>query len=244
MINNMDKVLVILPTYNEAENIAQILKEVSSLSCDVLVIDDNSPDKTFNIVKDLQTQNKKIHLIKRSAKLGLGSAYREGFEWAINNNYSYVVEMDADFSHSVSDLEKMLQLRKSFGLVIGSRYVKGGRIEGWSNKRYYLSYFANKIIKILAFTRVNDLTGGFRIYGVDTLKVIKASSTKSEGYAFQVEMTINSIIKGILIKEIPITFRERREGKSKMDNSIIFEAILFLVKIPLKRLSNFFNFKS
>jgi len=231
----MKKVLIILPTYNEATNIEKIINKIIKLGCEVLVVDDNSPDKTFEIVENLKTQYKNINLIKRSGKLGLGSAYREGFKWALENNFLFIVEMDADFSHSVEDLEKMLSYRSKHDVIIGSRYTPEGKIEGWSKKRYYLSLIANKVVRLLAFTKVNELTGGFRIYTADALKKIDAVNTKNNGYAFQIEMTINSIIKGLSIKEVPITFRERSGGVSKMNKFIIVEAIFYLMKIPFIR---------
>jgi len=231
----MKKVLIILPTYNEATNIEKIINKIIKLGCEVLVVDDNSPDKTFEIVENLKTQYKNINLIKRSGKLGLGSAYREGFRWALENNFLFIVEMDADFSHSVEDLEKMLSYRSKHDVIIGSRYTPEGKIEGWSKKRYYLSLIANKVVRLLAFTKVNELTGGFRIYTADALKKIDAVNTKNNGYAFQIEMTINSIIKGLSIKEVPITFRERSGGVSKMNKFIIVEAIFYLMKIPFIR---------
>jgi len=231
----MKKVLIILPTYNEATNIEKIINKIIKLGCEVLVVDDNSPDKTFEIVENLKNQYKNINLIKRSGKLGLGSAYREGFRWALENNFLFIVEMDADFSHFVEDLEKMLSYRSKHDVIIGSRYTPEGKIEGWSKKRYYLSLIANKVVRLLAFTKVNELTGGFRIYTADALKKIDAVNTKNNGYAFQIEMTINSIIKGLSIKEVPITFRERSGGVSKMNKFIIVEAIFYLMKIPFIR---------
>jgi len=236
----MKKVLIILPTYNEATNIEKIINKIIKLDCEVLVVDDNSPDKTYEIVENLKTQYKNINLIKRSGKLGLGSAYREGFKWALENNFLFIVEMDADFSHSVKDLEKMLSYRSKYDVIIGSRYTHEGKIEGWSKKRYYLSLVANKVVRLIAFTKVNELTGGFRIYTADALKKIDAINTKNNGYAFQIEMTINSIIKGLSIKEVPITFRERSGGVSKMNKFIVFEAIFYLMKIPFIRFFGIF----
>ena len=237
----MKKVLIILPTYNEAANIEKLINKIIKLGCEVLVVDDNSPDKTFEIVENLKTQFKNINLIKRSGKLGLGSAYREGFKWALENNFLFIVEMDADFSHSLEDLEKMLSYRSKYDVIIGSRYTDEGKIEGWSKKRYYLSLVANKVVRLLAFTKVNELTGGFRIYTADALKKIDAINTKNNGYAFQIEMTINSIIKGLSIKEVPITFRERSGGISKMNKFIIVEAIFYLMKIPFIRFVGIFR---
>lgn len=237
----MKKVLIILPTYNEATNIEKIINKIIKLGCEVLVVDDNSPDKTFEIVENLKNQYKNINLIKRSGKLGLGSAYREGFRWALENNFLFIVEMDADFSHSVEDLGEMLSYRSKYDVIIGSRYTPEGKIEGWSKKRYYLSLVANKLVRLLAFTKVNELTGGFRIYTADALKKIDAINTKNNGYAFQIEMTINSIIKGLSIKEVPITFRERSGGISKMNKFIIVEAIFYLMKIPFIRFFGIFR---
>ena len=222
--------LVIIPTYNEAQNILKMLSQFINSQFDVLIIDDNSPDKTYELVENFIKQNNFVHLIKRDGKEGLGSAYRKGFEWAINNQYEYAIEMDADFSHSFDDLISMFNAKENFDLVIGSRYITGGSTEGWSNSRKLLSVFANKFAKKMLNSQINDMTSGFRIYSTKALEKVSFSNTESNGYSFQIEMTYLFISKGLNIKEFPITFYERNLGKSKMSKSIAFEAIQYLVK--------------
>lgn len=222
--------LVIIPTYNEAQNILKMLSQFINSQFDVLIIDDNSPDKTYELVENFIKQNNFVHLIKRNGKEGLGSAYREGFEWAINNQYEYAIEMDADFSHSFDDLVLMFNSKENFDLVIGSRYITGGSTEGWSKSRKLLSVGANKFAKKMLNSQINDMTSGFRIYSTKALEKVSFSNTESNGYSFQIEMTYLFISKGLKIKEFPITFYERSLGKSKMSKSIAFEAIYYLVK--------------
>ena len=222
--------LVIIPTYNEAQNILKMLSQFINSQFDVLIIDDNSPDKTYELVENFIKQNNFVHLIKRNGKEGLGSAYRKGFEWAINNQYEYAIEMDADFSHSFDDLELMFNSKENLDLVIGSRYITGGSTEGWSKSRKLLSVGANKFAKKMLNSQINDMTSGFRIYSTKALEKVSFSNTESNGYSFQIEMTYLFISKGLKIKEFPITFYERNLGKSKMSKSIAFEAIYYLVK--------------
>ncbi len=235
----MENTLIIIPTYNEKENIDLIIKDILSLEVDILVVDDNSPDGTAKSVKELKEYNKRVSLLHREEKSGLGSAYRDGFKWAIKHNYEYVGEMDADFSHSVVDLNKLLKIKKDYGLVVGSRYVKHGKIVGWNKKRYLLSYIANKYSKLLTFSSVNDMTSGFRIYSIETLKKINFHKTKSNGYSFQIEMTVLCLNQNITITEIPITFHERREGLSKMNKGIVFEALFRVFLFTVKRIKYF-----
>lgn len=234
--------LIVIPTYNEVENIEKFLIETSKLNVSVLVVDDNSPDGTGNLVENLSKNSNKINLLQRGEKLGLGSAYRDGFKWGIENNFLYFVEMDADFSHRFEDLESMLAISTDNDVVIGSRYISGGGSLGWDIKRKILSKSANLISRILLKSKTNDMTSGFRCYSSTSLKKIKYYNTQSDGYSFQIEMTMRSEVLKLKIREIPIIFSERRLGNSKMSKKIIFEALFFLVKNGIKRWLNIKTF--
>ena len=223
-------VLVISPTYNEAKNIEKFIENIQKLNLDLLIIDDNSPDGTADIVKKFSSNFNSINLIVRDKKLGLGSAYRKGFKWAEENNYKYVVEMDADFSHQFSDLQNLLDQRRPNRLVIGSRYIPGGKTEGWSLYRKALSKYANLFSRILKQTDIKDMTSGFRVYSINALENSNYSQSKSDGYAFQIEMALKCINSGVEVIEVPITFVERELGTSKMNYQIIIEAIKYLFK--------------
>lgn len=238
MSYNSDTHLVVIPTYNEIANIKEFIYQISEIDVSVLIVDDNSPDGTWKTVEDISSNNNQIYLLKRHKKLGLGSAYRDGFRWGISNEYKYLLEMDADFSHKFDDLIKIIEASSDFGLVIGSRYIDEGGSNGWDFKRKILSSIANKLSKFVLKTNINDMTSGFRCYSVNALREIKYDTTKSDGYAFQVEMSVRCEEKGISIKEVPIIFNERRLGKSKMSKKIIFEAFLFLLKNGFKRWLN------
>ena len=231
----MDKLLVVIPTYNEKENIVKLIPEILKLNLCVLIVDDNSPDKTADTVNNFFKNNKNVNVLKRKQKLGLGSAYRDGFNWGIKNNFNYLVEMDADFSHQVNDLKKMIENKSENRLVIGSRYIPGGEIVGWSKRRELLSKFANKFVKFLTSSKVNDSTSGFRIYSKQVLEKIDYSKTTSNGYSFQIEMTLIAVDKGIDVIEVPITFLEREIGKSKMNYKIILEALKYLLFLKFKK---------
>lgn len=223
-------VLVITPTYNEAKNIEKFIENIQKLNLDLLIIDDNSPDGTADIVKKFSSNFNSINLIVRDKKLGLGSAYRKGFKWAEENNFKYVVEMDADFSHQFSDLQNLLDQRRPNRLVIGSRYIPGGKTEGWSLYRKSLSKYANLFSRILKQTDIKDMTSGFRVYSINALENSNYSQSKSDGYAFQIEMALKCINSGVEVIEVPITFVERELGTSKMNYQIIIEAIKYLFK--------------
>ena len=227
--------VVIIPTYNESKNISILLDLLINLSIDILIVDDNSPDGTGKIVEDYSASHKSINLIKRPDKLGLGSAYRDGFKWSIEQGYKYCIEMDGDFSHTILDLQNMVKYKDKYDLIIGSRYIEGGKTKGWSNSRKLLSITANNIAKIFLGTKVNDMTSGFRIYSKECLEDINYFSTTSNGYSFQIEMTYLSYLKNKSIKEIPITFHERNLGDSKMSKAIVFEAIKYLIFSRFKR---------
>jgi dolichol-phosphate mannosyltransferase len=212
--------LVVIPTYNEAENIANILHGLKLLDCDVLVIDDGSPDGTAQIVRNLG-----IEVIEREGKQGLGSAYRAGFSIALDRGYTYVIQMDADGSHQIKDLEKMMEWIGNADVLIGSRWVKDGQIANWSKFREYLSKSANTYANLLLSLGVKDTTSGFRIYTSALLKKMEISTIRSEGYCFQIEMTRRAISRGGSVAEIPITFIERAHGVSKMSVGIALEAV-------------------
>ena len=213
--------LVVIPTYNEAESIGTILDGLKDLDVDVLVIDDGSPDGTADIVR-----KHNVEVVERQGKQGLGSAYRAGFSIAIERGYTYVIEMDADGSHQISDLTTMMEWIGSADLLIGSRWVSDGSIENWSKFREYLSKSANRYANLLLSLGVKDTTSGFRIYTSSLLKKMEISTIRSEGYCFQIEMTRRAIARGGSIAEVPITFIERAHGKSKMSFSIALEAVV------------------
>ena len=230
-----DSHLVIIPTYNEIDNIEEFIIQISNFDVSVLIVDDNSPDGTGKVVEDITKINKKINLMKRKEKLGLGSAYRDGFKWGLDKGYSYLLEMDADFSHRFEDLVKILEASSSADMIIGSRYIEEGGSIGWDTRRKMLSSFANKLSKFLLKTKINDMTSGFRCYSNKALFEISYATTKSDGYAFQVEMSARAVQKQLSIKEVPIIFNERRLGNSKMSKKIVYEAFLYLVKNGMKR---------
>lgn len=217
----MRSALVVIPTYNEAESIGEILAALKPLDCDVLVIDDGSPDGTAQIVRNLG-----IEVIERAGKQGLGSAYRAGFSLAMDRGYTYIIQMDADGSHQVKDLEKMMEWIGSADLLIGSRYVKDGGVANWSTFRKNLSKSANKYANVVLSLGIKDTTSGFRIYTSAFVKKMEISTIRSEGYCFQIEMTRRAISRGGSIAEIPITFIERAHGVSKMSFKIALEAVL------------------
>ena len=225
------KEIVILPTFNEANNIAKIIKSLHILDIDILVVDDNSPDNTATIVKKLMLSNKRIDILQRPKKLGLGSAYRDGFKYSIKKGYKNIIQMDADFSHRIEDLKAMLNSINDYEVIIGSRYVNGGDSIGWSSSRKLLSKFANKFARKVTGCKINDMTSGFRVYSSNALKTIQSNATKSNGYGFQIEMSVKAYNKKLSIVEIPIIFNERREGESKMNFKIIIEALFIVLKL-------------
>ncbi len=232
------RVLVIVPTYNEAENIAAIIREVRSLEIDpdILVIDDNSPDGTAKIVKAMMERDPKVHLIERPRKMGLGSAYITGFKWALSNNFDVVVEMDADFSHDPKDIRRLIEGLENCDAVIGSRYVKGVSVVNWPISRLLLSYFANLYARVVTGVKIKDLTSGFKAIKTECLRSIDLDRIRSDGYAFQIELHFNLWFKGFKICEIPIIFVERRAGKSKLNKGIIWEAFWMVLRLGLRRI--------
>ena len=232
----MTKILVISPTFNEVENIQLFIDSVFEFpNLSLLIIDDNSPDGTSEIVRSNMVNNSRLQIISRPKKLGLGTAYIEGFAWFLNSDYEYCVQMDSDFSHSFNDLTKILYEIGKYDLVIGSRYVVGGATEGWGLYRRLLSKYANKISKSVLKSNINDLTGGFKLLNKRVISKIMETKLKSNGYTFQIE--INQIIEKnfFTIKEVPIEFKERVSGKSKMNYRIIIEAVYFLLRQYFKK---------
>ena len=238
MTTNPDSHLVIIPTYNEVDNITDFVNEISKFNVSVLFVDDNSPDGTGELINKISESNPQIKLLNRPSKQGLGSAYRDGFGWGIDKGYEFFIEMDADFSHSFDDLKRILQISSDFDLIIGSRYVSGGGSQGWDFKRKLLSSLANSASRIFLRSKVKDMTSGFRCYSKKSLNEIKYQQTQSDGYAFQIEMTLRCVEKKLSIKEIPIIFNERRIGNSKMSKKIIVEALIFLINNGIKRWLN------
>ena len=235
--------IVIIPTYNEIENIETIIRAVFSLHkpFDVLIIDDNSPDQTAAKVEALQSEFKdRLFLEKRNRKAGLGTAYVHGFHWALSRSYQYVFEMDADFSHNPADLEKLYQACH-FGeadVAIGSRYVIGVNVVNWPLSRVLMSYFASVYVKIITGMKIHDATAGFICYKRSVLEGINIERIHFIGYAFQIEMKYRSFCKGFRIVEVPITFTDRTKGESKMSNAIIKEAVFGVISLRIRNLFN------
>lgn len=232
----MSKILVIIPTYNELENIRKIIPEVLNKSddIDILVVDDNSPDNTGKYVEEKSRVEPRIKIIKRPYKMGLGTAYIAGFKYAIDNNYDLVFEMDADYSHDPKDIPSFLEAIKEADLVLGSRYINGVRVLNWPMKRLMLSYYASVYTRIITGLPVHDTTGGFKCFRIEVLKAIDLDKVKSNGYSFQIEMTYKAFKKNFKIKEIPIVFTDRAKGQSKMSKKIVREAVFMVWKLRLR----------
>jgi len=236
--NKKCKALVVIPTYNEIENIPKIIPEILSQdeAIEVLIVDDNSPDGTANLVKDMQKEDSRIHLIERPAKLGLGTAYVAGFKYALKNGYDYVFEMDADFSHDPKALPILLEKAREYDLVIGSRYVSGVNVVNWPMGRLLLSYFANLYTRLVTGMPIRDATAGFKCYKRRVIESLELDSIRSNGYSFQIETNFKAWKKGFRICEVPIVFVDRRAGISKMSKKIVYEAAWMVWKLKLKSL--------
>ncbi|NNC85393.1 MAG: polyprenol monophosphomannose synthase [Bacteroidia bacterium] len=231
--------LVIIPTYNEKENIQRIIRAVFALRTDfdILVIDDNSKDGTASIVKSLQTAfPDQLHIEERMGKLGLGTAYIHGFKWALKRNYGYIFEMDADFSHDPIDLERLLDACKNGGAdaAIGSRYVTGVNVVNWPMGRVMMSYFASKYVRIITGMNINDTTAGYMCYKRKVLEAIDLDKIKFIGYAFQIEMKFTSWKLGFNVVEVPVIFTDRSAGESKMISGIFSEAVFGVIELKVK----------
>jgi dolichol-phosphate mannosyltransferase len=235
--------LVIIPTYNEKENIEKIIRKVFSLAhaFEILIIDDGSPDGTATIVKSLQQEFPQLHLEERSGKLGLGTAYIHGFKWALDRKYEYIFEMDADFSHNPKDLIKLRNACLPTGqlgingadLAIGSRYVKGVNVVNWPMGRVLMSYFASMYVRLITGINIQDATAGFKCYRRIVLETIPMHKIKFVGYAFQIEMKFTAIKYGFNVVEVPIIFTDRTEGTSKMSTRIFREAFLGVIQMKM-----------
>tara|TARA_B100001250_G_scaffold231669_1_gene198867 strand:+ start:3006 stop:3725 length:720 start_codon:yes stop_codon:yes gene_type:complete len=234
----MNENLVIIPTYNEINNIEFIINKITSLNIeiDILVVDDNSPDKTYEKVEFLKKSISNLYLIINNKKSGIGKAYIKGFEFAISKNYSKIIQIDADMSHDPNDIPRLLKSSKDCDLVIGSRYINGIRIINWPLSRLALSYFANLYAKILTGLNIYDCTGGYKCIDINLLKSINLNNINSQGYSFQIEINYRAYIKNFKIKEIPIIFTDRTIGKSKMSKRIIIEAIFIVPILRLKKI--------
>jgi len=242
------RALIIIPTYNERDNIARIVDAVLSqqplcgdVSLSVLVVDDNSPDGTSDVVRSLQQSDShgadKVHLLSRAGKMGLGTAYVAGFKYGLAEGFDYIFEMDADFSHDPQEIPNFLREIKDYDLVLGSRYVSGANVANWPLSRLLLSYYANMYARIITGIRVHDATGGFKCFRRKVLEAIDLDDIRSNGYAFQIEMNFRAWRKGFRIKEIPIVFVDRHAGTSKMSKAIVREAIGMVWKLKYRAIS-------
>jgi len=235
------KSLVIIPTYNEIENIEAIIRAVFSQSDDVhiLIVDDNSPDLTGLEVQKLQKEfSNRLFLETRKEKSGLGTAYIHGFKWSLKKNYKYIFEMDADFSHDPKDLRKLHYVcdKEDASLSIGSRYVTGVNVVNWPMNRVLMSYFASKYVRVITGMKIHDTTAGFVCYKREVLEAIDLNTIKFIGYAFQIEMKFKAYLKKFKIVEVPVIFTDRTQGESKLSSGIISEAIFGVISMKLKSL--------
>lgn len=232
--------LVIIPTYNEKENISAMIDKVFSLGepFDLLVIDDGSPDGTAAIVRSRQAEFQgRLHLLERSGKLGLGTAYLTGFEWGLAQGYDYICEMDCDFSHNPDDLVRLYRAAaEGADVVVGSRYVQGVNVVNWPMSRLLMSYFASKYVRLVTGLPLNDATAGFVCYSRRALEHIDLGAVRMKGYGFQIEMKYTAWKLGLRLCEVPIIFTERREGASKMSGGIFREAFFGVLGLPFRRI--------
>ena len=239
----MSKALVVIPTYNELENIERLLRIIISLrhEFDILVVDDNSPDGTADLVKNqMKVFPDRVFLLERQGKLGLGTAYIAGFNWALERDYSYVFEMDADHSHNPNDLIQLLEACEidGFDMAIGSRYVTGVNVVNWPMNRVLMSWMASRYVRLITGMNVYDTTAGFICYRREILETINLDKIKFVGYAFQIEMKYKAYLSNFKIKEVPVIFTDRTKGESKMSSGIISEAIFGVITMRLKSLFN------
>jgi dolichol-phosphate mannosyltransferase len=230
------KSIVIIPTFNELENIQKLIPDILGRysTIDILVVDDNSPDGTGDYVDELSKTSDRVNLIRRAKKMGLGTAYIEGFKFALQKDYDFIFEMDADYSHDPRELKNFLRAAEKYDLILGSRYLMGVNVVHWPMRRLLLSYFANFYTRIVTGLPIHDATGGFKCFGKKVLESINLDNVKSNGYAFQIEMTFKAWKKGFKIGEIPIIFIDRTAGSSKMSKRIVREAIFMVWKLRLR----------
>ncbi len=237
----MSNALVVIPTYNEKDNIEPMIRKVFSLSrpFDVLIVDDGSPDGTADIVQRLQKEyGEELHLMQRGAKKGLGTAYLDAFKWGLERHFEYFFEMDCDFSHNPEDLVRLYETcaNEGYDVAIGSRYIKGVNVVNWPMSRVLLSFFASRYVRIILGIPVEDTTAGFMCYRRAVLERIKFKSIKFVGYAFQIEMKYVAFKLGFKIKEIPVIFTDRAVGTSKMSNNIIREAVFGVLQLKVRNI--------
>ncbi len=240
----MNNKIVIIPTYNEIDNAENIIRKVMSLQpeFDLLIVDDNSPDGTGNVVINLQKEFDRLHLLSRKEKNGLGTAYIEGFKWCLQHKYDYIFEMDADFSHNPDDLVRLYKAcEEGADLAIGSRYITGVNVVNWPMNRVLMSYYASSYVRMITGMTIRDTTAGFVCYKRNLLETIELDKIKFRGYAFQIEMKYTASKYGFKIVEVPIIFTDRTQGESKMSKGIFKEAILGVISLKLKSL--FRNYK-
>jgi dolichol-phosphate mannosyltransferase len=236
----VSKILVVIPTYNEAENIPRLIPLVleQAAGVEVLIVDDGSPDGTGNIVRALAQADPRIHLLERASKSGLGTAYVVGFKHALSGSYDFVFEMDADFSHNPKEIPVFLEKARDVDLVVGSRYTNGVRVLNWPMQRLLLSWTANVWTRFMTGLPLNDATGGFKCYRIAVLRGINLDSIRSNGYAFQIEMSYKAWRKGFRLGEVPIVFLDRNAGTSKMSKHIVYEAFFMLWKLRFRSMLN------
>ncbi len=240
MADEHSRALVIIPTFDEAQNLPQIVPQVLAQDArlEVLVIDDNSPDGTGRIADELATDMSRVHVMHRDGKQGLGTAYRAGFRWALERDYEFVFEMDADFSHDPKHLPEFLEAAQNADLVLGSRYLDGRvTVVNWPMTRLLLSYSANIYARVVTGLKVCDSTGGFKCFRRRVLEAINLDAVHSNGYSFQIEMSLRASRRGFRITEIPIVFVDRTEGHSKMSGGIIWEAVWMVWRLRFRALT-------
>jgi dolichol-phosphate mannosyltransferase len=229
------KSLIIVPTYNEKENVERLVGALFDLDreIEILIVDDSSPDGTGDIADRLAARDQRVHVLHRPGKLGLGSAYIQGFKFALNHGYDLIFEMDADFSHDPSYIPHFLEKIQDCDVVLGSRYIQGVNVINWPMSRLLLSYFANLYTRVITGLPVKDATGGFKCFRRETLKAVDLDQVRSDGYSFQIEMTFKCWKRGFRVCEIPIIFYERQKGHSKMSKKIVHEAVWMVWRLRL-----------
>lgn len=229
------KSLIIIPTYNERENVERLVQALFDLNreIEILIVDDNSPDGTGEIADRLAARDQRVHVLHRPGKQGLGSAYIQGFKFALNRGYDLIFEMDADFSHDPSYIPHFLESIQDCDVVLGSRYIQGVNVINWPMTRLLLSYFANLYTRIITGLPIKDATGGFKCFRGEALRAVDLDQVRSDGYSFQIEMTFKCWKKGFRICEIPIIFYERQKGHSKMSKKIVHEAVWMVWRLRL-----------
>ena len=242
----MSESIVIIPTYNEKENIENIIRAIFSLEqqFDILIVDDNSPDKTADIVKILQLEfPERLHILERAGKLGLGTAYITGFKWALEREYKYIFEMDADFSHKPEDLPRLLEVcaNNEADIAVGSRYSSGVNVVNWPMGRVLMSYFASRYVRLITRMKIHDTTAGFVCYKREVLETMDLDDIRFKGYAFQIEMKYTAYSLGFRIKEVSIIFVNRIYGESKMSSGIFSEGFFGVLRLRLRKI--IFGFK-